>query len=98
MIERRSDYVNIEKDLSVLTIMVGNLSLAVNDIKTVVKELAIESRLRDEKLENRDERLEHRVNVLEGYKDKVLGIVCGVSIGGTSLALALQDKIIHFFK
>jgi DNA repair ATPase RecN len=96
--ERRSDYVNIEKELSTLTVMVGNLSLSVNDIKNVVKEMALESKLRAEKLENRDERLENRINILEAYKDKVLGIVGGVSIGGTSLALVLQDKIISLFK
>lgn len=96
--ERRSDYVNIEKDLSALTIMVGNLSLAVNDIKTVVKELAVESKLRDEKLESRDEKLAERINILEAYKDKVLGTVTGISIGGTSLALMLKDKISGLFQ
>lgn len=98
MAERRSDHINIEKDIVSLTIMVGNLTLAINDIKVAVKELASETKLYDEKLATRDEKIEYRVNILEGYKDKVLGIVAGVSIGGTSLALALQDKIIGLFK
>jgi len=91
MTERRHDYIDIETKLASLTVMVGNLSLVMNEVKAAVKEQA-------EKNEARDRLIEARINELESYKDKVVGTVTGISIGGSSLVIALQDKILSFFK
>ena len=95
--ERREGYVVLEKEVTQLQVMLGNLVLSVDRVDKLMQHVDNKLEERNEIINDRFDKLEKRVISLEATRSNIKTVWYGITMGIVVLWSLFQEKIKKIF-